>query len=323
MGPRVFVASSFPGEAQAELERGLAVFEVVRPARPPASNLVSYDADEPIDVEVVFGQPSPATVARSTRVRWVHLTSAGYTRYAEDDARAIFTSREVALTTSSTVYAEPCATHALTLVLALLRRLDEAVDDQRGPRSWPATELRARSAVLTDKRVLVLGYGAIGRRLLELLAPFHADVAVLRAHVRGDEPVRVVTDADLDEELARADVVVSTLPESATTRGLVGRARIERMKPGAIFVNVGRGTTVDQGALLDALQAGRLGGAGLDVTDPEPLPRDHPLWSAPRCVVTPHTAGGRSDEHVRLVRHFLANLDRFSRGVALVDQVLP
>jgi phosphoglycerate dehydrogenase-like enzyme len=319
--PRIFVGSSFPEEAEAVLTRGLAGFEIVRPAQRLASNLVALDDERAIDADVVFGQPSVPAIEASPRVRWVHLTSAGYTRYAEADARSLFASRKIDLTTSSSVYAEPCATHALTLVLALLRRLDGAAADRYGDRVWPAAELRSTSGVLAGRSVLVLGYGAIGRRLCALFAPFGADVSALRQRARGDEEVPVVTPGGLDAAIEQADIIVSTLPDSATTRGLMNGARIERMKRGAIFVNVGRGTTVDQDALTRALLDGRLGGVGLDVTDPEPLPRDHPLWDAPRCVVTPHTAGGRADEHVRIVCHFLANLERFVRGDQLIDRV--
>ncbi len=303
------------------LTRGLDGFDVVRPAQRLASNLVPLEDDAPIDADVVFGQPSLRAIDVSPRLRWVHLTSAGYTRYAEPDARALLGSRRIELTTSSSVYAEPCATHALTLVLALLRRLDGAAADRHQGRLWPAAELRATSGVLDGRKVLVLGYGAIGRRLCALLAPFGARVSATRERARGDEGVPIVGPSDLDAAIEDADIIVSTLPESATTRGLMSRARIERMKRGAIFVNVGRGTTVDQDALTRALLDGRLGGVGLDVTDPEPLPRDHPLWDAARCVVTPHTAGGRADEHVRIVCHFLANLERFIRSEPLLDRV--
>ena len=94
------------------------------------------------------------------------------------------------------------------------------------------------------------------------------------------------------------------------------------MKPGAIFYNIGRGTTVDQTALLNALKSGRLSAAYLDVTDPEPLPKDHPLWSVPNCYITPHTAGGHAEEFERLATHFLNNLKRFEEGKALVDRVI-
>ena len=322
MALTIHVGSSFPAEAERELSAGLAHHHVERPPAPSASNLVALEDETVMEAEVVFGQPSPSALARSPRVRWIHLTSAGYTRYAGAPIQRALRDAGVALTTSSTVYAEPCATHALALVLALLRQLPAAGENQRGVRGWPAAELRRQSRVLQGARVVLLGFGAIGQRLASLLSPFGAEVVALRSRPRGDDRVRTVGAADLDHELERADAVISSLPEAPTTIGLMSRARFDLLRSQAVFVNVGRGTTVDQAAMIDSLGSGKLGGVGLDVTDPEPLPPDNPLWTHPRVIITPHTAGGREDEHVRLVRHFLENLRRYERGEALVDRVI-
>ena len=115
--------------------------------------------------------------------------------------------------------------------------------------------------------------------------------------------------------------MIDLLPANEETTRLFDRRRFQAMKPGAVFYNIGRGTTVDQDALLDALRSGPLRAAYLDVTDPEPLPSDHPLWTTPNCVIT-HTAGGHSDEWNRLVEHFLANLRRHDAGQPLLDRVI-
>ena len=120
--------------------------------------------------------------------------------------------------------------------------------------------------------------------------------------------------------LAEADHVIDLLPGIASTAGYFTAQRFATFKPGAIFYNVGRGTTVDQTALLEALSSGRLEAALLDVTDPEPLPPDHPLWQAPNCIITPHTAGGHHDEGDRLVDHFITNLARYERGEPVKDR---
>ena len=121
---------------------------------------------------------------------------------------------------------------------------------------------------------------------------------------------------------AQADHVVNILPESDATRGYVSASRIAQMKPGARYYAIGRGATTEQDALLDALNSGHLGAAYLDVTTPEPLPPEHPLWNAPNCFITPHTAGGHRGEDVRLVQHFLNNLRAFERGEELTDRVI-
>ena len=120
----------------------------------------------------------------------------------------------------------------------------------------------------------------------------------------------------------QADHIVNILPDSAETRHFFNAARFATIKPGAVFYNIGRGATVDQAALLSALGSGRLNAAWLDVTEPEPLPDDHPLLAEPHCFITPHVAGGHRDEATTLVRHFLKNLDRFVQGEPLLDRVM-
>jgi phosphoglycerate dehydrogenase-like enzyme len=207
-------------------------------------------------------------------------------------------------------------------MLAHARQLPASLDTQRTDRAWPTLERRAASHLLLGQKVVLLGFGAIGRRLAELLAPFCVQLTAVRRHPAGDEGVAVVTEDHLDAALASADHIVNILPENPGTRHFVNAARLAAAKPGAVFYNIGRGTTVEQEALLDALRSGRLGAAYLDVTDPEPLPVDHPLWSAPNCYITPHAAGGHHDEPERLVRHFVENLRRFERGEALLDRVI-
>jgi phosphoglycerate dehydrogenase-like enzyme len=126
----------------------------------------------------------------------------------------------------------------------------------------------------------------------------------------------------VEEFLPLADHVVNILPGGTGTRAFMTAGRFALMKPTAIFYNIGRGGTIDQDALLAALNSRAIMAAYLDVTSPEPLPPDHPLWRARGCYITPHTAGGHHDEHIRLVRHFLDNLGRFSSGEELVDRVI-
>lgn len=324
MNPLIIACTaSFDGEVERLLGLGVAPHTLARPAAGAITNLSAAAQDASVrEANVVFGQPHPEDLVEAPRMSWVHLTSAGFSRYAVPHVRAALAARGAALTSSSGVYADPCAEHALALLLAASRRLPECSENQQGARAWPAGPIRARSALLRGRRVLLLGFGAIGRRLAALLAPFEVDLAILRTRRHGDEPGRVVAPDALGEAFAWADHVVSTLPESEATAGLVSRALLGRMRSEAWFFNVGRGTTVDQHALLDALSARRLAGAYLDVTDPEPLPPDHPLWSAPGCWITPHSAGGRREEPFALVQHFLANLRRFERGEPLIDRVM-
>ena len=176
--------------------------------------------------------------------------------------------------------------------------------------------------VLTHQRVLLLGFGTIGRRLSELLRPFGCHVVAHRRQPRGDEPIDVVTADALPTALGRADHVVNLLPDNDRTRLWMNADRFAQMKPGARFYNIGRGTTVDQSALAESLRSRHLAAAWLDVTDPEPLPADHPLRLEPNCFITPHTAGGNAHEDLTLVNHFLTNFHRYLAGKPLLDTIL-
>lgn len=319
---RIFCDARFPEDADALLRAGCHEHTLEVSAKAGASNLTPTDADPAAAAaEVLFGQPSLQAIEAAAKLRWVHLTSAGYARYATDEARALLSARQIRLTNSSSVYAEPCAEQAIAGMLALGRRLDLCLAAQPEA-AWPSAEHRKQARLLRGERVVLLGFGAIGRALAVRLRAFGAQVRALRRHPSPDDLVETFGAADLERHLREADHVVNILPGDDGTAGFMDAARFAQMKPGAFFMNVGRGTTVVQDDLLEALTRGPLGGAYLDVTDPEPLPTGHPLWSAPRCIVSPHIAGGQPDEHKALVRHFLDNLGRFTRGEDLIDETL-
>jgi phosphoglycerate dehydrogenase-like enzyme len=181
--------------------------------------------------------------------------------------------------------------------------------------------LRSRSRLLNGQTTLLLGYGAIASRLVELLRPLRMNLIAVRRKVRGDEKVTVVESSDIDRVLPQADHVVNMLPANEDTRNFLNAERLAILKRGAIVYNIGRGITLDQDALMKELRSGRLAAAYLDVMDPEPLPPDHPLWLTPNCFITPHVGGGHDREKERQVVHFLDNLRRFEKGEPLHNRV--
>jgi phosphoglycerate dehydrogenase-like enzyme len=275
-----------------------------------------------VGAEIAFGQPDPADCISNPGLRWIEVSSAGYTRYDTEAFRQSVRARGAAFTNASQVYADACAEHVLAMILALARQLLPSYATQLGDHAWPYTERRDQSRLLARQTVVMLGFGAIGRRLAELLAPFGARLYALRRQIRSEPGVHIVPEQDLTKVLAEADHVVNVLPENEATLNYVNARRIACFKPGVRFYNVGRGPTVDQVALIEGLTSGRIGAAYLDVTVPEPLPPSHPLWTTPHCYITPHTAGGRNNVNVELVRHFLANLASFEKGAAMADRVL-
>lgn len=313
----------FTEAATRELHEGTREHRLIIAKEASASVLVAGRRDTDIgQADVAFGQPDVVDCLEHKRLRWVEVTSAGYTRYDTPEFREAFQARRAAFTNMSGVFADPCAQHALAMILALNRQLLPSHGDQVRDHSWHYTERRYSSCLLSGQTVLLLGFGAIGRRLADLLAPFGVKLYAIRRQVRSERGVTILPEEQLTAILPSADHVVNILPDNASTLNYVNARRLGAFKRGACFYNVGRGTTVDQRALEEALKSGRLGGAYLDVTDPEPLPPEHPLWSTPNCYITPHTAGGRLDQDEAIVRHFLKNLAAFTRGEPMVDRVV-
>lgn len=239
-------------------------------------------------------------------VGWVQLPWAGVDAFAEVLRAARGDGR--VWTSGKGVYARPVAEHALALVLALSRVLPERVRAGQ----WRPDE-SARS--LFGARVVILGAGGITSELLRLLEPFGVDATVVR---RSGGPLagatRTVTGEQQLDAVAGADVLVVAAALTPETRGAVDAAVLGALAPGAIVVNVGRGPIVDTTALVAALESGRLGGAGLDVTDPEPLPAGHPLWRLPNTIVTPHVADSMTTTPALLEARVETNVRAFLEG---------
>lgn len=236
------------------------------------------------EAEAVLGVVPPEDLARADKLQWYHLVWAGTDRYRKQDF-----PQGVTFTNGSGAYGAMIAEHMLACILSLLRQLPHYAALQR-QHSWnPAW----REGTLEGKTVLVLGTGDIGGSLAKRLRAF--DCRILGAR-RRREPAPYFDEtyalADLDSLLPQADVVACALPGSPETAGLLNRDRLLLMKPGALLVNCGRGSLIVTRDLIEVLRQGRLGGCALDVTDPEPLPQDSPLWDMENVILTPHVSGG-------------------------------
>ncbi len=272
--------------------------------------------------QILLGQPE-ADYLLTHELRWVEITSAGYAAYDRDNLRESFRRRGLFLTNTSSVFDEACAQHLLAMILALARELPRCLENQRGAREWLHDETRrGRRFLLNGQTALIYGFGAIGHRLVELLRPLGMESIGVRRSARSNEGIRIVTPNEADTLLPQADHVINILPANGATAQFFNAARFARVKAGARFYNIGRGTTVDQPSLIAALHSGQLEAAYLDVTDPEPLPPEHPLWDTPNCFITPHIAGTHDREQARLLEHFLKNLSAFEAGAALTDRVI-
>lgn len=275
--------------------------ELVEPGE--AEGLVWTKADHAADLQALLDS-APA-------IRWVQLPWAGVEPFAE---AGVLDSKHV-WTCGKGVYARPVAEHALALTLAGLRDLKRFATAH----GWG----EQAGISLVGGRITILGGGGIAQELVRLLGPFDAEITVVRRHA--DIPItgvdRVLSFAERYEALRGADVVVLALALTQETTGLIGAVEFELMEPHAWLVNVARGEHVLTEELLEALRGDVIGGAALDVVDPEPLPDDHPLWSMPNCLITPHTANTEDMAIPLLSERITQNVRRFAAGEELIGPV--
>jgi len=297
------------------------------PELPEGWEAVTVDARAEIPAEhhdaaalVVWG-PSRRHLASAARdlqdLRLIQSLSAGI-----DAIEAAGFGDQVRIATGAGLHSRTVSEHALALLLALVRRLPEAADAQRR-RTWDrelggVQELHPEGRVTTliGARVLVWGFGQIGQHLAPILAALGAEVRGVARSAGERSGFPVIAESEIGAELGETDVLINILPATEQTRHAVDADVLAALPDRALLINVGRGDTVDQVALKAALEAGGIGGAGLDVTSPEPLPAEDPLWDAPNLIITPHGAGGRpvgADERIS------RNLAAFVAGEELLS----
>ncbi|MGW5386296.1 D-isomer specific 2-hydroxyacid dehydrogenase family protein [Nocardia sp. NPDC003963] len=273
--------------------------------------LVPLDEAEAV---VWTGGPDSFPARLPAAVRWVQLPSAGIERWF---AARILDGERV-WTSAAGAYASSVAEHAVLLLLAGVRGLGE----QARATSWRKAEFETRVGTLRGATVAIIGAGGIGRAMIPLFTAFGAEVL---ASTRSGAPVpgaAETVDASRNAELwARADHFVIAAPATAETARLVDEDALAQMKPTAWIVNIARGSLIDTDALVRALRTETIGGAALDVTDPEPLPEGHPLWSLPNAVITPHLANPSTGLPNLLAEHVRANVARFAAGEQLLSPV--
>jgi phosphoglycerate dehydrogenase-like enzyme len=245
-------------------------------------------------------------------LRWLHSMSAG----VDSPVFSMLLERGVRVTTSSGASAPTIAGTVMLYLLAFSRGLPGWLRAQAA-HEWSPKRFRE----LDHQRIVVVGYGPIGKEVVRLATAFGMDPVIVRRAARGDEPCTVRAIDDLTDVVRSADAVVVAVPLEDATRGMFSAEVLGAMRQHAVFVNVGRGELVDQHALAEALAAGRLGGAGLDVFEPEPLPPEDALWDLPNVIISPHSSGSSDRTSRRVVEMFLDNLGRFVRGGPLRHEI--
>ncbi|MFI7612616.1 D-isomer specific 2-hydroxyacid dehydrogenase family protein [Nonomuraea terrae] len=268
---------------------------------------------EEAEAIVYFGGGDPQTLRSMLHegISWVQLPSAGVERWV--DAGII--TRHPVFTAATGAYAPQIAEHALALMLAAARDLHR----HARATSWGANT----SVELSGSTVAIVGCGGIGRRLIRLLEPFGCTIVAVTDSGAVPGAARVLPRARYRDALPDAHYVVIAAPATPDTRGMFGAREFALMREDAWLVNIARGGLVVTADLVDALRAGRIGGAALDVTDPEPLPDGHPLWELENALITPHSANPHAAYWRRLAERVTANVRNFAAGEPLDGVVSP
>jgi phosphoglycerate dehydrogenase-like enzyme len=275
-------------------------------ALPGTDALLLWDVPEATARQVIAALRAPGST-----VRWMHILSAG-----REGLEAAGLPKNVLVTSASGAVASTVAEHAMALLLALGRRVPEMVI-QTMERRWNR-ELVSRASSLEGGTMALVGFGNIGREIAKRASAFGMRIEAVTRSPRADELVTVHPLKDLHQVIPRADAIVAAIALAPETRHLFDAAAFARCKPTALFVNVGRGGLVNQPALREALSTGQIRGAALDTTDPEPLPSDDLLWSAPGLVISPHFGGlGSLPSIQRLAEGAAKNLARLMTGEEL------
>ncbi|MFU0832974.1 MAG: Glycerate dehydrogenase [Oscillospiraceae bacterium] len=282
-----------------------------------------FTDDQPLDREliakanIIIGMPQRSLLKYAVNLEWLQLLSAGADLYVQPG----ILPEGTILTNATGAYGKSMSEYMLCAVLSLLLDFPHYRDNQH-KHIWKSS---GKSRHILGTTALVVGLGDIGSEFAKRLKALGGKVIGVKRTTseKPDYLDELYTSDHLDELLPRADIVTLSLPATNETKHLFDKSKISLMKPDAILVNVGRGTAVDTNALSDALYAGKLYGAALDVTDPEPLPEDHPIWDAPNTIITPHISGGwdAPENYQRVFEIVCTNLTRYFNGEPLINIV--
>ena len=274
------------------------------------------------DTDIFVGYSLRAEqLTHAKKLKWIHSTAAGVAQLMYPELR----DSGIVVTNPSGVFSPPMAEHTMGLLLALARNFPDSTRHQDRSH-WGQQDIWDKPQHLTElsgQVLLIVGFGSIGRELAKRARAFDMRVWGVTRSGKGDttHAERIVPTSQLEEALPHADYVVIAAPETTETRHLIGAKQIARMKPGARLINIGRGSLLDEAALILALDKGALAGAALDVASVEPLPPESPLWKAPNLFITPHTSAVSDRLWHRETALLMDLLDRWFDGREMFNQV--
>ena len=310
-----YFAGSMPKKDQEELAKIAPNVKVITGLSSKEALARAGEADA-IDAKYA----KPEFLAKATKLRWVQIQSAGVDRYIS--IKPLMENDDIVLSNFRAVHGPAISDHAMSMLLYLTRNLDFYATAQKEGK-WKRGEAPHKAVTLEGKTMLVVGLGGIGSEIAQRANGFGMRVIGTR---RSDSPSadyieRVGKPDELLEMLPEADVVALAVPLVPATENLLNAEAFAAMKKGSYLINIARGKVVNTDAMIEALKSGHLAGAGLDVTDPEPLPEGHPLWETPNVIITPHVAGRSEVTDQRRSALTVENLRRFGAGEPLLNVV--
>ncbi|HET9995481.1 MAG TPA: D-2-hydroxyacid dehydrogenase [Candidatus Acidoferrum sp.] len=287
-------------------------------------HLTNYDELPPElpDTDIFVGYSlRPKQLRDAKKLKWIHSTAAGVAQLMYPELR----ESGLLVTNPSGIFSVPMGEHTMGLLVALARNFPDSVRQQDAKR-WAQQEIWDKPQHLTELNgqvLLIVGYGSIGREVAKRAKAFDMRVWGVTRSGEGEREYaeKIFAVARLHEALPQADYVLIAAPETVETKHLIGAAEIGKMKRGARLINVGRGSLLDEAALIRALESGGLGGAALDVAETEPLPEESPLWTTPNLMITPHTSGVSDRLWERQTGILMELLERWFDGRAMFNRV--
>ncbi|GAB6100624.1 D-2-hydroxyacid dehydrogenase [Halanaerocella petrolearia] len=266
--------------------------------------------------DIIFGWPKKEDLKKAENLKWLHLPSAGASKYID---QSLYHNQDIILTNSSGVYGLPIAEHILGMILAFNNNLSQYFEQQQ-QKEWQS--VRARRDIY-GSTCGIIGFGNIGREVAKRAQALGSRVLALKRTVDQvpDYVDKLYTQDEINQVLKESDYIILSLPITEETKGIISAQELQLMKKDAFLVNVGRGELVVQNDLIKALTEGWIAGAGLDVTTPEPLPEDSPLWELSNVIITPHCSGYSPTNSKRLYDIFSKNLESYMKGQPLKNRV--
>ncbi len=265
-----------------------------------------YTAEQIAKAEIIVGFPRVEDLPKAKNLKWLQTPSAGVMQYVD---KGLYVNKDILLTTASGTYGRQIGDHVIGMIIALNHKF-LTYHDQMKTKTW---ERYFPASDIWESTILVIGFGDIGQNVARL-AKAHQMRTVAVKRTPADKPTYVdelVTIEELDRVLPDADYVVVCTASTPETENLMNKRRIGMMKKGSYIINVARGALVDQDAVVEALETGKLAGAGFDATEPEPLPPDHKLWSLPNVLITPHSSGLSPSDPAKVFSIFKNNFKQY------------